>query len=205
MVRFPSGRHVRWAEIPAAAHVGRLRLDPSFEPGDHVLHSLEIRCESEKPRAALLPISGLLRRFRSDLPALPVAERFRRAVELIEIGPGLGTVSAIRGTEISVSARGIVLLCLDQDPQVHLPPIEPNARPMVARLQASSSIETTAQLFWATRRRPYCEEQSAAMRLTPGRNVRYVTIPSDARGRLRFDPAGAPCEVIIHSLEIRGE
>jgi len=45
IIPFPAARSVLWAEIPAAAHVGRLRLDPAFSPGDYVLHTLEIRAE----------------------------------------------------------------------------------------------------------------------------------------------------------------
>ena len=76
---------------------------------------------------------------------------------------------------------------------------------MIARLEATSSIETTAQLFWATRRRTYCEEQSALVSLARGHNVGYIAIPRGAVGRFRFDPATAAGEITLHSLEIRAE
>jgi hypothetical protein len=41
--------------------------------------------------------------------------------------------------------------------------------------------------------------------MVPGHNVGYFTIPHDAQGHIRFDPATSACEIIVHSLEIRAE
>lgn len=69
-----AGRHVVWVEIPAAEHVGCLRFDPSFKPGNYVLHALEIRHEG-KPGEDSASAGWISKR-----PALQfVVERLRRA------------------------------------------------------------------------------------------------------------------------------
>ncbi len=68
-----AGRQVVWVEIPAAAHVGCLRFDPSFRPGCYVLHTLEIRSEGAGRRSAV-------RHWVSNRPTLRFGvERLRRA------------------------------------------------------------------------------------------------------------------------------
>ncbi len=70
-----AGRHIVWVEVPAASHVGCLRLDPAFAPGAYVLHSLEIRNEGSAGR------SSAAARFGITWPSLRfAAERLRRAV-----------------------------------------------------------------------------------------------------------------------------
>jgi hypothetical protein len=205
LVGFPPGRHVRWAEIPAAAHVGRIRLDPAFEPGDYTLHSLEIRCESRGAKSEAHRLAGFVPRFLRRALEAPVAERFVRGRHVLDAGADLSDFANVRSIDVSLSTDGIVLRSLDDDPQVELPAFATLGRPMVVQLQATASIATIAQLFWATRRRGYCEEQSATLHLRPGPNVGYFAIPREALGRMRFDPASCPCEVVLHSLEIRAE
>jgi len=205
-VGFPKGRHIGWAEIPAAAHAGRIRLDPSYTTGDYILHSLEIRCESNSTSRSPRGLAKLVPRLLMPSPELPMAERFSRArMVLNDMASDPGNFTPLRAVEIARSHTGIVLRSLDRDPQVHLAALDARGRPMIARLEATSSIETTAQLFWATRRRTYCEEQSALVSLARGHNVGYIAIPRGAVGRFRFDPATAAGEITLHSLEIRAE
>jgi glycosyltransferase involved in cell wall biosynthesis len=76
IVGCPPGRHVRWAEIPAALHVDRLRFDPASAPGNYVLHALEIRCESHRGSALVSAARRLLSRLLHRTPPMPA--RFRR-------------------------------------------------------------------------------------------------------------------------------
>jgi GT2 family glycosyltransferase len=78
IVEIPPGRHVRFAEIPAALHVERLRFDPAAAPGDYVLHALEIRCESDRASGQLSAGRRLLSRLLRRTPLMQAAERFRR-------------------------------------------------------------------------------------------------------------------------------
>jgi hypothetical protein len=78
IVGISPGRHVRWAEIPAALHVDRLRFDPAVAPGDYVLHALEIRCESDRESGGLSAGRRLLSRLLRSTPLMQAAERFRR-------------------------------------------------------------------------------------------------------------------------------
>jgi hypothetical protein len=78
IVGIPPGRHIRWAEIPAALHVDRLRFDPAATPGDYVLHALEIRCESDRGSGRLSAGRRLLSRLLRRTPLMQAAERFRR-------------------------------------------------------------------------------------------------------------------------------
>lgn len=205
VIRFPRGRHVRWAEIPAAEHVGRLRLDPSAEPGDYLLHSLEIRCEIDaQPRSQIAKAFWRKWVVRPRVSAA-LAERFRRGRQVLDIRDNAAAFTVMRGVRVAPTGNGIVLNCLDADPQLELSTLELTGQRLIARLDATSSAPTTSQMFWATRRRPYCEEQSAVIRLSPGRNSGYFVVPADARGRLRFDPASSACEVLMHSLELRTE
>jgi hypothetical protein len=204
-VACPAGRHILWAEIPAAAHIGRLRLDPGYAPGDFLLHALEIRCEAEALRGllvrALTPLARLWPRRRPK----PVAVRFSEGREVFAIAPELRHFGSVSQVEVSPVESGLLLRSLGDDPRINLPAFDLPGRAMVARLEATSAIETTAQIFWETRADGYCESQSAAARLKPGVNCAYFAIPRDAVGRLRFDPAMSPGDVILHTLEFRAE
>jgi len=134
-----------------------------------------------------------------------MAERFSRARIVLDVATDPGNFTPVRAVEITRSNGGILLRSLDRDPQVELPAFNAQGHPMIARLEATSSVQTTAQLFWTTRRRSYCEQQSTQISLAAGLNVGYFAIPSDAVRQLRFDPATSACEVVVHSLEIRAE
>ena len=205
LIHFPRGRHVRWAEIPAADHVGRLRLDPAGEPGDFVLHSLELRCETGGRARAQSGLAGLWHRLRPQPAIMSMPERFQRGRPVLDLGARATAFTVLRGVRVDPGDDGLILYCVDGDPQIELAALELSGQPAIARLEATSSIPTTAQMFWGTRRRPYCEEQSALVSLSPDRSSGYFEIPRDARGPLRFDPASSPCEVRVYSLEIRSE
>jgi hypothetical protein len=205
LIHFPRGRHVRWAEIPAADHVGRLRLDPAGEPGDYVLHSLELRCETGGRARAQSGLAGLWHRLRAQPELLSTPERFQRGQPVLDRGALASGFTVLRGVRVDPGGDGLILRCVDGDPQIELAALELSGQRVIARLDATSSIPTTAQMFWGTRQRSYCEEQSAVVSLSPDRSSGYFEIPREARGRLRFDPASSPCEVHVHSLEIRSE
>jgi len=62
LVPAPEGRHTLWAEIPPASHTGRLRLGPSFAPGDYILHHFESRSESDDVGVESSPIATIVSR-----------------------------------------------------------------------------------------------------------------------------------------------
>jgi hypothetical protein len=123
---------------------------------------------------------------------------------VLTIGADLAGVQPLQDIKVLASEAGAVLVCGD-DAQVALPVFDPPGTPMTARLDVSSPVAATAQIFWATRHQRYTEEQSVRILLRPGRNVGYCEIPPDARGRLRFDPLTSAGEITMHSLEIRAE
>ena len=206
IVGFPPGRHVRWAEIPAAAHVGRLRLDPAFEPGDYILHSLEIRCESRGATSGARRLASLVPGFIRRAPEVPAAERFLRGRKILDAGAGLSDFADVRAIDVSLSTHGIVLRSLDDDPQVELPAFASPSRPMVVQTPGHLvNRDHRAALLGDTPAAATARSKALTLRLSPGRNVGYFAIPREALGRMRFDPASCPCEVVLHSLEIRAE
>ena len=137
-----------------------------------------------------------------------VSARFARATAQLALGPGdAWRLRAQQQLEVDAVDDGIHLRSLGPDPIAWLPWHPPPHVHSIVRIEMTTTRPTIAQLFWSTLETPFPTEQQSTMVAFPaGRHVRWAEIPAARHVRnLRFDPAAAPGEIVLHALEARCE
>jgi hypothetical protein len=119
-------------------------------------------------------------------------------------GPELLKVNVLGQAHLSAAGDGVKVAATGADPALLLPPFL-EGKKCILRVVIDSPIETAMQVFYSSRSRAnYSEDRSQVRALKPGRNVVFFQLDQpDLVDPLRLDPAGAPGDYFIESLEAR--
>jgi hypothetical protein len=106
--------------------------------------------------------------------------------------------------------QGFALVATGGDPHFELPPL---ARPQSGLITLTVDLTTPEgngenwlQVYHREQGRPYVEDRSARVELTPGeRQVYTVRFPARNAAHLRLDPGSLPGRYLLHGLQISAE
>ena len=143
--------------------------------------------------------------YSRNLPA-----EFSRATEtLLELSfPGDISRLASLSDKVSLepTSDGVLVMALDDDPQLLLPKFEsPTWEWVTIEVAMVSSVQTNAQIFYKTAMSPeYSEAQSFRQSIPPGESKVYFLIPGNSLfGLIRFDPGQSTGEYTLKTITVR--
>ena|SRR2546429_6427007 len=141
-------------------------------------------------------------------PNETAVENSTAAVKTITFGPGNKFEGIVGGANanITVTADGLKIQALNDDPSIRLPPVDvPAGTKLTLHVKIFSPATTNLQVFYTTAKNPnFDETHSIRKPIQKGDNdvTAEITAP-DFSGSIRLDPGELPGDYLLTLIEVR--